>query len=128
MQKRFFLVLIVLVVTGNRYAVSQNRYELNSGWVCAPISTVKANGEKISSSSFTVKGWMPATVPGTVLTTLLQNNKVPDPFYGMNNEKIPDIYKTGRDHYTYWFVKDFTEKPAVAGEQVWLQFRGVNYS
>ncbi len=27
-------------------------------------------------------------------------------------KKIPDIYKTGRDHYTYWFVKDFYRKGA----------------
>ena len=127
MRKNIFLVLLACV-TGIHWAAGQNRYELNSGWVCAPINSVKVNGEKISAASFSVKGWMPATVPGTVLTTLLQNKKVPDPFYGMNNEKIPDIYKTGRDHYTYWFVKDFTEKSAQGNEQIWLQFRGVNYS
>ena len=71
---------------------------------------------------------MHATVPGTVLTTVLNNKMVPDPFYGMNNEKIPDIYNTGRDYYTYWFVKDFTGKRANAEQQVWLHFRGINYS
>ena len=71
---------------------------------------------------------MPATVPGTVLTTLLNNKQIPDPFIGMNNEQIPDIYKTGNAYYTYWFVKDFTEAaPATAG-QVYLHLRGVNYS
>lgn len=125
MKKFFFLVLAGLA---SQFAAGQNRYELNSGWVCAPIGTVKANGEKISAPSYSLKGWMPATVPGTVLTTLLQNKKVPDPFYGMNNEHIPDIYTTGRDHYTYWFVKDFNEKYASGNEQVWLQLRGVNYS
>jgi hypothetical protein len=109
-------------------AVAQNRYELNNGWVCAAMGSAKTTGEKLSVASYSVKGWMPATVPGTVLTSLLDNKKVPDPFYGMNNEKIPDIYKTGRDHYTYWFVKDFTEKAPQGNEQVWLQFRGVNYS
>src|SRR5882757_2083658 len=44
----------------------------------------------------------------------------------MNNEKIPDIYQTGREYYTYWFVKDFTEAGATGG-RVWLHFRGVNY-
>ncbi|THU41099.1 glycosyl hydrolase [Niastella caeni] len=117
----------LLILTVN-IASAQNRYELNSGWVCAPIGSVKVNGEKVSATSWSVKGWMPATVPGTVLTTLLDNKKVPDPFYGMNNEKIPDIYRTGRDHYTYWFVKEFTEKAPQGNEQVWLQFRGVNYS
>ena len=44
----------------------------------------------------------------------------------MNNEKIKDIYFTGNDFYTYWFVKDFKET-SNANEQVWLQLRGVNY-
>jgi mannosylglycoprotein endo-beta-mannosidase len=123
MRKLGWLLLLTCQV-----AVSQNRYELNSGWLCASLGSVKTTGEKISATSYSVKGWMPATVPGTVLTTLLNNKKVPDPFYGMNNEKIPDIYRTGRDHYTYWFVKDFSEKAPTGNEQVWLQFRGVNYS
>lgn len=123
MKKLTWLLLLTAQV-----ATSQNRYELNSGWVCAAMGSVKTTGDKISVASWSVKGWMPATVPGTVLTSLLDNKKVPDPFYGMNNEKIPDIYKTGRDHYTYWFVKDFAEKAPQGNEQVWLQFRGVNYS
>jgi len=127
MRKICWLILLVWFA-GNQLAVSQNRYELNSGWVCASIGSAKATGEKISATSYSVKGWMPATVPGTILTSLLNNKKVPDPFYGMNNEKIPDIYSTGRDHYTYWFVKEFSEKTPTGNEQVWLQFRGVNYS
>ncbi|OQP53661.1 glycoside hydrolase family 2 protein [Niastella populi] len=123
-MKRLTLLFLVAV----HIAAGQNRYELNNGWVCAAMGSVKTTGDKISAASYSVKGWMPATVPGTVLTSLLDNKKVPDPFYGMNNEKIPDIYKTGRDHYTYWFVKDFTEKAPQGNEQVWLQFRGVNYS
>jgi hypothetical protein len=106
---------------------AQNPYELNSGWKCTPVDSIKSDGYKISSAGFNVNNWMPATVPGTVLTTLLNNKKVPDPFFGMNNEQIPDIYKTGRDYYTYWFVKDFKEQ-ADAGDQVYLDFRGVNYS
>lgn len=106
---------------------AQNRYELNSGWKCSPAEPVNAGGEAISLSGFDVSGWMNATVPGTVLTTLLDNGRVPDPFYGMNNEKIPDVYHTGRDHYTYWFVKDFSEKPVSEGEIVRLHLRGVNY-
>ncbi len=127
-MRKICWLLILAFITGNQVAVSQNRYELNSGWLCASLGSVKTTGEKISATSYSVKGWMPATVPGTVLTTMLNNKKVPDPFYGMNNEKIPDIYKTGRDHYTYWFVKDFSEKAPTGNEQVWLQFRGVNYS
>lgn len=106
---------------------AQNCYELNTAWKCAPVGSIKTDGYKLSSGDYDTNNWMPATVPGTVLTTLLNNKMIPDPFFGMNNEQIPDIYKTGRDYYTYWFVKDFHEKASL-DEQVYLNFRGVNYS
>ena len=70
---------------------------------------------------------MPAVVPGTVLTSLLHNHKIPDPFYGFNNDSIPDISVVGRQEYTYWFINDFTCR-RIAGQHVWLSFRGINYS
>ena len=39
----------------------------------------------------------------------------------------PIFIKLAADYYTYWFVKDFKEK-ANGDEQVYLNFRGVNYS
>lgn len=125
LSKLFFTLALSFTIT-NIYA--QSSYELNSGWLCAPISSVKDNGPVLSTTAFNTGSWMPATVPGTVLTTLLNNHKVPDPFWGMNNEHIPDIYKTGADYYTYWFAKDFKETPAQNGGQVYLNFRGINYS
>jgi len=107
---------------------AQEQYELNSGWLCMPVTKVKSDGAAISSPSFALDNWKKAIVPGTVLTTLLANKEVPDPFFGMNNKLIPDIYETGRDYYTYWFVKDFKETPPSADGQVWLKFRGINYS
>jgi mannosylglycoprotein endo-beta-mannosidase len=107
-------------------AHSQSQYELNSGWQCNNIANVTVKGEALSQPSYGLSNWLPATVPGTVLTSLLNNHLVPDPFYGMNNERIPDIFTTGRDHYTYWFVKDFDEAAPAGDGQVWLNFRGVN--
>jgi len=122
-MKKIFLFCVLLL---NLKAFSQQRYELNSGWLCVNVKDANASGSQISTLGFNTSGWMPATVPGTVLTTLLNNKKVPDPFYGMNNEKIADIYNVGKEHYTYWFVKDFNES-AAGNDQVWLQFRGINY-
>lgn len=124
MLKSIFLPIGCLFICF--YLPAQNRYELNSGWHCANIKNVKENGNVVSTLRYTPTNWLPATVPGTVLTTLLNNKLVPDPFYGMNNKYIPDVYFTGNDHYTYWFVNDFKET-AKGGEQVWLQLRGVNY-
>ncbi|PZP50322.1 MAG: glycosyl hydrolase, partial [Pseudopedobacter saltans] len=126
MKKLLFTVLGLLSLATITFA--QNQYELNTGWVCKNVKEIKDNGTAISKNNYSVKNWMSAVVPGTVLTTLLENKKIPDPFYGMNNNKIPDIYFTGKETYTYWFLKDFTEMPAKGEEQVWLNFRGINYS
>lgn len=99
-----FLTLLGFILC-YQYAFSQSGYELNSGWQCASIDITQATGNEISKTSFSLKGWKSAVVPGTVLTTMLKNKEIPDPFFGMNNKKIPDIYDTGRDYYTYWFVK-----------------------
>jgi mannosylglycoprotein endo-beta-mannosidase len=123
---RISLLIFVHLIFYAYPALTQNQYELNSNWHCAAIAQVKEKGEIISTLPYKLTNWLPATVPGTVLTTLLNNNLIPDPFYGMNNKHIPDIYYTGRDYYTYWFVSDFTET-ASAGQLVWLHLRGVNY-
>ncbi|HWJ27982.1 MAG TPA: hypothetical protein VNS32_15660, partial [Flavisolibacter sp.] len=124
MLKNSFLLIGYLLVTVCLNA--QSRYELNNGWYCTNIKNVKESGVTVSHFNYPIKSWIPAIVPGTVLTTLLNNKMVPDPFFGMNNKYIPDIFFTGNDYYTYWFVKDFKET-AKTGEQVWLQLRGVNY-
>src|SRR5579872_3175863 len=121
-RKYAALALFLLALPSLLFA--QSGYELNAGWKCQAIGKVHATGEKLSQPGYSTSGWLDATVPGTVLTTLINNHLEPDSFYGLNNEKTPDIYTTGRDHYTYWFVKNFKETP---GGQVWLDLRGVNY-
>jgi len=121
------VVFVFLLLCTAHTISAQKQYELNSGWHCIKASSLKNTGEEISTANFPLAGWMPAVVPGTVLTSQLHNKLIPDPFYGMNNKRIPDIYDVGRDYYTYWFVKDLTEK-ALNDEYVWLQFRGVNNS
>lgn len=107
---------------------AQQSYSLTDGWLCRKASELAEKGEQISMGSYSLTGWMQADVPGTVLSTLVHNNKVPDPYYGMNNKQIPDIYYTGPAEYTYWFERDFTEQQQRAGGQTFLEFRGVNYS
>jgi len=124
-RKRIVFLSVLLCFS---YSLFAQQYELNSGWKCIRASSVNKKGELVSQPSFPLDGWMPAVVPGTVLTSLLYNKLIPDPFYGMNNKTIPDIYDAGRDYYTYWFVKDFKETAPVTDDKVWLLFRGVNYS
>jgi mannosylglycoprotein endo-beta-mannosidase len=127
MQTKWSLIFVLLCLFFFK-GFSQNSYELNSGWICKKASQVNENGELLSNPVYTLTSWIPATVPGTVLTTLLNNGMIPDPFYGMNNNHIPDIYYSGKNEYTYWFIKDFQENQPTGDRQIWLQLRGVNYS
>lgn len=120
----FLLCVLLVSIAGNLHA--QALYELNKGWYCAKASEVHIDGKIVSKPTYPLTKWMPATVPGTVLTQLLLNKKIPDPFYGMNNRQIPDVYDSGSAYYTYWYAVDFREMPRVGG-RVWLQLRGINY-
>ncbi len=117
------LLLLLVILTGQ----AQQSYELNTAWKCQAIGKSHATGDQLSQPGYSTEGWLSASVPGTVLTTLINNKLAPDPFYGLNNKAIPDIYTTGRDRYTYWFVRDFHQARQKDG-QVWLHLRGVNYS
>lgn len=128
MRNSSWLIVCVAIWGFALRASAQQVYELAAGWKCAPAQTVKESGSAISVSSYSIAQWQTAVVPGTVLTTQLLHKQVPDPFYGMNNQLIPDIYTTGREYYTYWFATDVAEVYPVNGDQVWLQLRGVNYS
>ncbi len=107
---------------------AQKQHELNSEWMCIRAADLNKPGDSISKTEFLISNWLPAIVPGTVLANQLFNKQIPDPFYGMNNELIPDIFKTGAAYYTYWFATDFKEPYPAKGEAVFINFRGVNYS
>ncbi|HPT21114.1 MAG TPA: glycoside hydrolase family 2 TIM barrel-domain containing protein [Bacteroidales bacterium] len=122
---RFFLILLVMLPS---FAVAQpSTYLLHDNWKAKRATDVLIDGSEITAPDFKPEGWLDAVVPGTVLTTLLHNKLIPDPFFGMNNNLIPDVYETGRDYYTYWFYNEFEIPEIKDGQEVWLSFRGLNY-
>ncbi len=71
---------------------------LASGWELADASTVSATPAQMSQVGFNRSAWYDATVPGTVLTTLVQQGVYPDPTHGLNNMLIPELAKK-----TWWY-------------------------
>ncbi len=69
--------------------------------------------------------WYRATVPGTVLTTLVNNQVYPEPLYGENNR--PNIIPDSLARTSYWYHTELTVPAAFAGRRVWLNFEGINY-
>jgi mannosylglycoprotein endo-beta-mannosidase len=124
---RYLLTLIpaFMIFTG---VVSGQKFGLDYGWKAKRIAETPLSGEELSTSFIPDSTWLDATVPGTVLTTLINNGLVPDPFIGMNNKLIADISETGRDHYAYWFINTFFTQSFQADRQIWIDMRGVNYS
>ena len=55
--------------------------------------------------------------------------QLPDPYYGANAARVPDIFHAGRGYYTFFFATRFDSPSAHA--VLWryaLHFRGVNYA
>ena len=100
---------------------------IHSDWYARKANEVKMDGNRLSAAPLDKTGWLPARVPGTVLTTLLENHMYPAPEFGLNNNLIPDIHEVGNDFYTYWFTRQFTINNLPEGRNVWLNFRGINY-
>ncbi len=101
-----------------------NPWKLAGGWRLAPAPAVKASGEEISKAGFPDKDWLVATVPGTVLTTMIDRGLYPDPDYGLNNLAIPESLA----HQDYWYRVEFKAPAAARGRRLTLTFEGVNYA
>ena len=123
-MKRLFVISVLLFIV---LTVTAQVTPLTSGWKAIKASEVKVDGCHLTMSDPDLTGWMNATVPGTILTTLVNNGREPEPWFGLNNEQIPDVYNEGRDFYTYWYFVRFTTETLDSTRQVWLNFRGINY-
>ncbi len=102
----------------------ENPWKLEGGWRLAEAPKVEASGEKISKPGFPDKDWLVATVPGTILTTMIDRGLYPDPDYGLNNLAIPESLA----HQDYWYRVEFKTPAAVRGRRLTLTFEGVNYA
>ena len=108
---------------------SLNRTELSKWTTLSAANAAKegSTGPKISQPGFDDSSWLRAVVPGSVLASLVDAGVYPDPWFGDNSKKIPDISVTGRDTYTYWFRSRFGLPTLGPAQRVWLELRGVNY-
>jgi len=99
------------------------RWQVN-GWQLAAAPEVREDAAALSRPGRTSGTWRAATVPGTVLTTLVDRGVYPDPYYGLNNLRIPESLA----RQDYWYRTSFTVPPEAAGRRLTLVFGGVNYA
>jgi hypothetical protein len=92
--------------------MTANSWEITSGWELC-------EGDKVMTDD-----WYNATVPGTVLRTLVDQGVYPDPYYGLNNLAIPeDLCRKD-----WWYRCSFSlSEDMLAKETLELLFNGINY-
>ena len=106
------------------FAHAQQVEQTIHGWSMQDVAKITAPPATVASTGFKPEGWYAATVPGTVLTTLVNNKVYPEPLYGENMRSIPEsLNKT-----SYWYRTTLEIPKEGKGRHTWLHFGGVNYS
>jgi len=119
-------LIVMLFLALNLHGQTNSKLVLiSSGWQLQDVSKITQKGEEISLSGYQTKDWMTATVPGTVLTSMLNDKIYPEPLWGENNRpnKIPESLSLT----SYWYRTTFTVPANYTDKNIWLNFDGINY-
>jgi hypothetical protein len=98
-------------------------YLLNQGWELASDEMVTLGMGSPLGIDYNTANWYNATVPGTVLTTLVNQGVYPDPYIGLNNMSIPDSLC----RQIWWYRLQFNSPSITPDKRAWLHFDGINY-
>ncbi|MGC2638469.1 MAG: discoidin domain-containing protein [Acidobacteriaceae bacterium] len=94
------------------------------GWRVQRASLVTAGGEQIAQPAFDAQDWMIATVPGTVLTSYLNDGAIANPDFGDNQYDVSDSFFCS----DFWYRDEFVAPAGPpAGGHFWLNFDGINW-
>ena len=99
---------------------------IESGWALTLDEWAGADGAVLSTGQADTAGWVPATVPGTVLASLVEQGHFPDPVDGFNNLHVPEALS----RHSWWYQRTFRLPEgfdASPGRYVWLEFDGINH-
>jgi hypothetical protein len=99
------------------------KYLSGGAWKLERASGVSKGGIELSKPGFDDKDWLPATVPGTTLTSYLNDGAIADPNYGDNQFLVSDSYF----YDDFWYRDVFTVPVSDKGKRVWLNFEGINW-
>lgn len=99
---------------------------LESGWALTMDDWAGHDGAYLSAHAVDTGAWLPAEVPGTVLSSLVAQKRLPDPVAGLSNLEIPEALS----RHAWWYRREFDLPKGLAtgrGRHVWLEFDGVNH-
>src|SRR3984957_7252120 len=104
-------------------ASGEGQWTLAAGWSMIPAPKINADGQTVSQAGFNAGDWLPATIPGTVLTTMIDRGIYPDPDYGLNKLVIPESL----NKQDYWYRVEFHAPKGIQGRRLTMTFEGINY-
>ncbi len=93
-------------------------------WKVQNAMFVDAAPTDIAQAGFDDGDWIPAVVPGTVLTSYLAAGAIPDPWYGDQMSQISEEFFSRND---FWYRCHFVIPAGDAGKHLWLDFDGINW-
>lgn len=113
----------------------QEKMVLRENWTIQSSSDVKENGKVISTPDWKPGKWYPATLPSTVLATLVQNKVYPDPYFGTNIQSLPGYFTDRRSEMpvmspfrvSWWYRSVFSLPTGYKGMNIWLKLHSINY-
>jgi mannosylglycoprotein endo-beta-mannosidase len=120
----FVRLVVLLALLAPAPLLAQLPTQTITGWQMQDSAKVAAAAPIISTAAFQPKDWYTATVPGTVLTTLVNNGIYPEPLYGENMRAIPESLNKA----SYWYRTTFTVPASYKGRHIWIHFAGINYT
>jgi exo-1,4-beta-D-glucosaminidase len=94
-----------------------------TNWFIQASAKVAEGGEKVSAPGLAMNRWYPATVPATVMGTLVQNNVYTDIYVGDNLKKISSDPFQG----PWWYRTEFPLTADPSKTTFKLEFDGINY-
>lgn len=103
--------------------VQSGEWIISDGWEMTDGKTAMASNKSIFDPQYSTSAWYNATVPGTVLTTLVNQGVYADPYFGLNNMNIPESLS----RTDWWYRCKFTVPKDIDDNQLRLLFNGINY-
>ncbi|MFT3903311.1 MAG: glycoside hydrolase family 2 TIM barrel-domain containing protein [Niabella sp.] len=104
-------------------SVREGEWIISDGWEMGTSTQVIESKKSVFAPDFDTHEWYNATVPGTVLTTLVEQGVYPDPYFGLNNMSIPDTLSRMK----WWYRVSFNTPESTENRRVRLLFNGINY-